>query len=82
MELPTPFCLADPDGPNLSAAFLIALGYLRAEPLHEPQPLVADGADRDLLAFRLVELSGAIRQAQDRILATAPGHWWRPRGTW
>jgi SAM-dependent methyltransferase len=26
------FCLADPDGPNLSAAFLIALGYLRAEP--------------------------------------------------
>jgi 2-polyprenyl-3-methyl-5-hydroxy-6-metoxy-1,4-benzoquinol methylase len=26
------FCLADPDGPNLSAAFLISLGYLRAEP--------------------------------------------------
>jgi 2-polyprenyl-3-methyl-5-hydroxy-6-metoxy-1,4-benzoquinol methylase len=26
------FCLADPDGPNLSAAFLIVLGYLRAEP--------------------------------------------------
>jgi 2-polyprenyl-3-methyl-5-hydroxy-6-metoxy-1,4-benzoquinol methylase len=26
------FCLADPDGPNVSAAFLIALGYLRAEP--------------------------------------------------
>ena len=25
------FCLADPDGPNLSAAFLISLGYLRAE---------------------------------------------------
>ncbi|WP_129669531.1 class I SAM-dependent methyltransferase [Phytoactinopolyspora endophytica] len=27
------FCLADPNGPNVSAAFLIALGYLRAEPL-------------------------------------------------
>jgi 2-polyprenyl-3-methyl-5-hydroxy-6-metoxy-1,4-benzoquinol methylase len=26
------FCLADPHGPNLSAAFLIVLGYLRAEP--------------------------------------------------
>src|SRR5918998_4748641 len=26
------FCLADPSGPNISAAFLIALGYLRAEP--------------------------------------------------
>jgi ubiquinone/menaquinone biosynthesis C-methylase UbiE len=26
------FCLADPNGPNLSAACLIALGYLRAEP--------------------------------------------------
>jgi 2-polyprenyl-3-methyl-5-hydroxy-6-metoxy-1,4-benzoquinol methylase len=26
------FCLADPDGPNVSAAFLTALGYLRAEP--------------------------------------------------
>ncbi len=26
------FCLADPNGPNVSAAFLIALGYLRAEP--------------------------------------------------
>jgi len=26
------FCLADPNGPNLSAAFLISLGYLRAEP--------------------------------------------------
>ncbi|MGI5282619.1 class I SAM-dependent methyltransferase [Nonomuraea polychroma] len=26
------FCLADPDGPNLPAAFLIALGMLRAEP--------------------------------------------------
>ncbi len=26
------FCLADPDGPNVSAAFLIGLGYLRAEP--------------------------------------------------
>jgi 2-polyprenyl-3-methyl-5-hydroxy-6-metoxy-1,4-benzoquinol methylase len=25
------YCLADPDGPNLSAAFLISLGYLRAE---------------------------------------------------
>jgi hypothetical protein len=23
------FCLADPSGPNISAAFLIALGYLR-----------------------------------------------------
>jgi SAM-dependent methyltransferase len=27
------FCLADPNGPNLSAAFLAALGMLRAEPL-------------------------------------------------
>ncbi|RVX38305.1 methyltransferase family protein [Nonomuraea polychroma] len=26
------FCLADPDGPHLPAAFLIALGMLRAEP--------------------------------------------------
>ncbi|HEX2075134.1 MAG TPA: class I SAM-dependent methyltransferase [Geodermatophilus sp.] len=26
------FCLADPDGPNVPAAFLIVLGYLRAEP--------------------------------------------------
>jgi SAM-dependent methyltransferase len=26
------FCLADPNGPNMSAAFLIALGMLRAEP--------------------------------------------------
>jgi SAM-dependent methyltransferase len=26
------FCLADPNGPNLPAAFLIVLGYLRAEP--------------------------------------------------
>lgn len=26
------YCLADPDGPNFSAAFLIQLGYLRAEP--------------------------------------------------
>ena len=26
------FCLADPNGPNVSAAFLLALGYLRAEP--------------------------------------------------
>jgi ubiquinone/menaquinone biosynthesis C-methylase UbiE len=26
------FCLADPNGPNAAAAFLIALGYLRAEP--------------------------------------------------
>jgi ubiquinone/menaquinone biosynthesis C-methylase UbiE len=26
------FCLADPDGPNLSAACLIVLGYLRSEP--------------------------------------------------
>jgi len=26
------FCLADPNGPNVSAAFLAALGYLRAEP--------------------------------------------------
>jgi 2-polyprenyl-3-methyl-5-hydroxy-6-metoxy-1,4-benzoquinol methylase len=26
------FCLADPNGPNLPAAFLVALGYLRAEP--------------------------------------------------
>lgn len=26
------FCLADPDGPNVPAAFLIALGMLRAEP--------------------------------------------------
>jgi SAM-dependent methyltransferase len=26
------FCLADPNGPNVSAAFLIVLGYLRAEP--------------------------------------------------
>ncbi|HYH32082.1 MAG TPA: class I SAM-dependent methyltransferase [Pseudonocardia sp.] len=26
------FCLADPNGPNVSSAFLIALGYLRAEP--------------------------------------------------
>ncbi|MFE3453959.1 class I SAM-dependent methyltransferase [Nonomuraea sp. NPDC059194] len=26
------FCLADPNGPNLPAAFLIALGMLRAEP--------------------------------------------------
>jgi SAM-dependent methyltransferase len=26
------FCLADPNGPNISAAFLIVLGYLRAEP--------------------------------------------------
>ncbi|MGN9913775.1 class I SAM-dependent methyltransferase [Phytohabitans sp. LJ34] len=26
------FCLADPNGPNVSAAFLIALGMLRAEP--------------------------------------------------
>ena len=27
------FCLADPNGPNFSAVFLIGLGYLRAEPL-------------------------------------------------
>jgi ubiquinone/menaquinone biosynthesis C-methylase UbiE len=26
------FCLADPNGPNVPAAFLIGLGYLRAEP--------------------------------------------------
>jgi ubiquinone/menaquinone biosynthesis C-methylase UbiE len=26
------FCLADPDGPNVPAAFVAALGYLRAEP--------------------------------------------------
>jgi SAM-dependent methyltransferase len=26
------FCLVDPNGPNVSAAFLISLGYLRAEP--------------------------------------------------
>ena len=26
------FCLADPNGPNVSSAFLAALGYLRAEP--------------------------------------------------
>ena len=26
------FCLADPNGPNVSAIFLIGLGYLRAEP--------------------------------------------------
>lgn len=26
------FCLADPNGPNMSAVFLIGLGYLRAEP--------------------------------------------------
>ena len=26
------FCLADPNGPNVSAAFLTVLGYLRAEP--------------------------------------------------
>ena len=26
------FCLADPNGPNVPAMFLIALGYLRAEP--------------------------------------------------
>ncbi|SEO47722.1 class I SAM-dependent methyltransferase [Trujillonella endophytica] len=26
------FCLADPDGPNLPAAFLVVLGYLRDEP--------------------------------------------------
>jgi 2-polyprenyl-3-methyl-5-hydroxy-6-metoxy-1,4-benzoquinol methylase len=26
------FCLADPNGPNISAGFLIGLGYLRAEP--------------------------------------------------
>src|ERR687890_640575 len=26
------FCLADPNGPNLPAAFLIVLGYLRDEP--------------------------------------------------
>ncbi|WP_328725313.1 class I SAM-dependent methyltransferase [Streptomyces sp. NBC_00259] len=26
------FCLADPDGPDVSAAFLVVLGYLRAEP--------------------------------------------------
>ena len=26
------FCLADPNGPNISSAFLAALGYLRAEP--------------------------------------------------
>jgi ubiquinone/menaquinone biosynthesis C-methylase UbiE len=26
------FCLADPNGPNVSSAFLIGLGYLRAEP--------------------------------------------------
>jgi 2-polyprenyl-3-methyl-5-hydroxy-6-metoxy-1,4-benzoquinol methylase len=26
------FCLADPNGPNLPAAFLVGLGYLRAEP--------------------------------------------------
>jgi 2-polyprenyl-3-methyl-5-hydroxy-6-metoxy-1,4-benzoquinol methylase len=26
------FCLADPDGPDISAAFLLALGFLRAEP--------------------------------------------------
>ena len=27
------FCLADPNGPNVSAAFLAALGYLRSEPM-------------------------------------------------
>ena len=27
------FCLADPNGPNFSAVFLIGLGYLRAEPV-------------------------------------------------
>jgi len=27
------FCLADPNGPNFSAVFLIGLGYLRAEPM-------------------------------------------------
>ena len=26
------FCLADPNGPNVSAAFVAGLGYLRAEP--------------------------------------------------
>src|SRR5688572_21365584 len=26
------YCLADPNGPNLPAAFVAALGYLRAEP--------------------------------------------------
>src|SRR3712207_3051511 len=26
------FCLADPNGPNFPAAFLIGLGYLRSEP--------------------------------------------------
>ncbi len=26
------YCLADPDGPNISAVFLVGLGYLRAEP--------------------------------------------------
>jgi 2-polyprenyl-3-methyl-5-hydroxy-6-metoxy-1,4-benzoquinol methylase len=26
------YCLADPNGPNISAVFLIGLGYLRAEP--------------------------------------------------
>ncbi|MFJ6634016.1 class I SAM-dependent methyltransferase [Streptomyces sp. NPDC091376] len=26
------FCLADPDGPDVPAAFLVVLGYLRAEP--------------------------------------------------
>ena len=26
------FCLADPNGPNVPSAFLIVLGYLRAEP--------------------------------------------------
>jgi SAM-dependent methyltransferase len=26
------FCLADPNGPDISAAFLVVLGYLRAEP--------------------------------------------------
>ena len=26
------FCLADPNGPNFSAVFLVGLGYLRAEP--------------------------------------------------
>jgi SAM-dependent methyltransferase len=26
------FCLADPNGPNVAAAFVIVLGYLRAEP--------------------------------------------------
>ena len=27
------FCLADPNGPNFSAVFLIGLGYLRSEPM-------------------------------------------------